>query len=183
MCSGLWSCGILSMTLELSTSADVNSKIFLSNIYIHPVRGLGLIELQNMIPYFNNNIHFIFGDCNGHSALWNYDNDNSNNISQWLEELIFANGLQILNDKSKGFTRFPYGNQRLSNVDLTMCNRLAMKHFVSWCPKYNFSWNSDHIGIVTQISLDPVKSKPFKKKSFSKANWANIKEEVRLSCR
>ncbi|GIX70573.1 hypothetical protein CEXT_63641 [Caerostris extrusa] len=128
---------------------NIRTQFTLCSLYLPPkqiIRPSDLDDLVDQLPA----PFIIFGDWNGHNALWGSTDTNSRGIL--IENFISNHNLCIFNDSRK--TYFHQPSRTFQTLDLAICSP-------SLLPKWTFNvaedlYNSDHFPIILTFNSNDI---------------------------
>ena len=124
--------------------------------YLRHSTGEGHLELSQALGIARERAHGIIlcADCNGHSPLWGPESIPLNAVGEIVENILLEENLIVLNNSVSPPTfRGDWG--QYSWIDITVVSPNLISKVVSWRVMEDIEVGSDHIPVVTRLSLGP----------------------------
>ena len=118
-------------------------------------------------------------DCNGHSPLWGPMSTSLNAVGELMENILLQENLIVLNNSDSPPT-FRGDRGQVSWIDVTAVSPNIVPNVVSWRVMEEFEVGSDHIPVVTRLSLGPRRVAVRRVLNWKSTDWEAFSGQLLL---
>ena len=149
--------------------------------YIRHSSGEGHLELSHSIGIARVRAQGIVlcSDCNGHSPLWGPAHVPLNAVGSIMENILLEENLIVLNNSGSPPT-FRGDRGQVSWVDVTAVSPNLVSRVMSWWVEDEMEVGSDHIPVVTRLSLGPPRVAVRQVLNWRDTDWEDFNGQLLL---